>query len=73
MHIDLDVLDPEERRVNEFAAPGGFLLGQMMAVIRSIRQRLQIGAVALTAYDPACDPEGRICSAAETILHEVLA
>jgi arginase len=73
LHIDLDVLDPEEGRVNQFATPGGFLLGQVMAVIRSIRQRFEIGAVALTAYDPACDPQGRICAAAEVILREVLA
>ena len=73
LHIDLDVLHPEEGRVNQFATPGGFLLGQMMAVIWSIRQRFEIGAVALTAYDPTCDPEGRICAAAEVILREVLA
>lgn len=73
LHIDLDVLDPEEGRVNQFATPGGFLLGQVMAVIRSIRQRFEIGAVALTAYDPACDPEGRICAAADVILREILA
>lgn len=72
LHIDLDVLDPEEGRVNQFATPGGFLLGQMIAVIRSIRQRFEIGAVALTAYDPACDPEGRICAAAEAIANAVL-
>jgi arginase len=73
LHIDLDVLDPEEGRVNQFAAPGGFLLGQVIAVIRSIRQRFEIGAVALTAYDPTCDPDARICAAAEAILSEVLA
>jgi arginase len=73
LHIDLDVLDPEEGRVNQFGVPGGFLLGQMIAVIRMIRQRFQIGAVALTAYDSGGDPEGRICAAAEVILREVLA
>jgi arginase len=73
LHIDLDVLDPEEGRANQFATPGGFLLGQMMAVIWSIRQRFEIGAVALTAYDPTGDPDGRICAAAEVILREVLA
>jgi arginase len=73
LHIDLDVLDPEEGRVNQFGVPGGFLLGQMMAVIWSIRERFQIGAVALTAYDPDGDPKGRICAAAEVILREILA
>ena len=73
LHIDLDVLDPEEGRANAFATPGGLLLGQLMAVLHSIRQRFRIGAVALTAYDPSCDPDARIAAAARVILDEVLA
>ncbi len=73
LHIDLDVLDPEEGRANAYAVPGGLLLGQMMAVLRSVRQRFRIGAVALTAYDPSCDPDTRIPAAARAILDEVLA
>jgi arginase len=72
LHIDLDVLDPEEGRANAYASPGGFLLGQVIAVIRSVRQRFQIGAVALTAYDPAGDSDARIPAAARAILDEVL-
>ena len=72
LHIDLDVLDPEEGRVNEFAAPGGFMLDQAVGVIRAIRQRFRLGAVALTAYDPGHDADGRVARAAFTLLDEVV-
>jgi arginase len=73
MHIDLDVLDPQEGRANAFAAPGGLLLDQLIGIIQALHRRFQIGAVALTAYDPSCDADARIRSAAEAILNEVLA
>ena len=72
LHIDLDVLDPSEGRANSFAAPGGLLLSQVLELIDTIRGRFQIGAVALTAYDPTCDPEGRIAAASGAILNAVL-
>ncbi|HEY0015916.1 MAG TPA: arginase family protein [Longimicrobium sp.] len=72
LHIDLDVLDPPEGRANAFAADGGLLLSDVLNVIQTIRQTLPIAAVALTAYDPSCDEEGRIRTAAFTILGEVL-
>lgn len=72
LHIDLDVLDPSEGRANSFAADGGLLLRDVLEVIDTIRGRFEIGAVALTAYDPSCDPNARICTAAESILKAVL-
>ncbi|HEX6372363.1 MAG TPA: arginase family protein [Longimicrobium sp.] len=72
LHIDLDVLDPSEGRANSFAAPGGLLLRDVVEVIGTIRARFEIGAVALTAYDPACDPDGRIPIAAQAIAAELL-
>ena len=71
LHIDLDVLDPDEGRVNQFAAPGGFLLDQATSVLRAIRQRFRLGAVALTAYDPSHDADGRVARAAFALLDEV--
>ena len=72
LHIDLDVLDPSQGRANAFAAPSGLLLGQMIELIRDLRRRFSIGAVALTAYDPGYDADARIRAAAETILDKVL-
>lgn len=68
LHIDLDVLDPSEGRANAFAAPDGLRLAQVIALIDALRHRFELGAVALTAYDPSCDPDGRIVSAADAIL-----
>jgi arginase len=72
LHIDLDVLDPSEGRANSFATDGGLLLRDVLDVIETIRGRFPIAAVALTAYDPTCDPDARICAAAESILNAVL-
>ncbi|WP_420126392.1 arginase family protein [Longimicrobium sp.] len=71
LHIDLDVLDPSEGRANSFATDGGLMLRDVLKVIERIRERFQIGAVALTAYDPTCDPDGRISSAAGEIIRKI--
>jgi arginase len=73
LHIDLDVLDPSEGRANPFATDSGLLVSDVLNVIRVIRDTLPIAAVALTAYDPSCDEDGRIRAAAQTILDEALA
>lgn len=72
LHMDLDVLDPSEGRANAFAVDKGLVLGQVLEVIRMIRARLEIGAVALTAYDPTCDPDARMCAVARSIVAELL-
>lgn len=72
LHIDLDVLDPSEGRANAFATADGLLLPHLLAVIMMVRGRFQIGAVALTAYDPTCDPDARIPAAAEAIVRALL-
>lgn len=72
LHIDLDVLDPSEGRANSFATPAGLLLPQVLELIEMIRSRFRIGAVALTAYDPTCDPDGRIAVAARAVVHELV-
>lgn len=71
LHIDLDVLDPSEGRANSFAADGGLRIRDVLNVIGMIRDFLPIGAVALTAYDPACGDDARIPAAAFTILEEI--
>jgi arginase len=69
LHVDLDVLDPAEGTVNAFAAPDGLHLIQVLELIRAVRSRFHLDAVALTAYDPAFDADGRVSAAALTILH----
>jgi len=73
LHLDLDVLDPTEGTVNEFAAPDGLSLDRMREVIDAVRRRFRLGAVALTAYDPSYDADRRIEAAALAILDTLVA
>ena len=60
LHIDLDVLDVAEGRANQFACAGGLTRAQLIEHVRTVGTHFHIAAAAITAYDPACDPEGRI-------------
>jgi arginase len=60
LHIDLDVLDVAEARVNTYSCTGGLTRAQLLDAVRQICSRTHVGAVAFTAYDPACDPEQRV-------------
>jgi arginase len=64
LHVDLDVLDPREGRVNQFAAPDGLSVPDLLESVARIGAGVPVRAAALTAYDPALDPDGRIAAAA---------
>lgn len=68
LHVDLDVLDPSVARANTYAAEGGLSLEQAESVVHAVATRFELGAIALTAYDPSCDLEGRIPRAAFALL-----
>lgn len=63
LHVDLDVLDPSEGRANEYAAPGGLSLAELERSIRLVGSRVRVAGAAMTAYDPGCDPTGRVAQA----------
>jgi len=65
LHLDLDVLDPSEGRVNPYAAPDGLTRAEVEWAIKAIGGALPLRAASLTAYDPAGDSDGR---AGETAL-----
>jgi arginase len=64
LHLDLDVLDPSEGRVNRYAAPGGARLADLVAALRSLRGVAPPAAMTLSAYDPSFDDDGRVADAA---------
>ncbi len=53
LHLDLDVVDPEEAVVNEYQAPGGIGVEAIARAVHLIGARRPIVGAALTAYDPA--------------------
>lgn len=73
VHLDLDVLDPEEGCANSLAVPGGLRLDELRSMLSDAAKLFEVQAVALTAYDPACDPNGKISKVAAALLRVLLA
>jgi arginase len=71
VHVDLDVLDSEEARVNIYSVPGGLSGEQLTTQVRSLLDGRPVRAVSLTAYDPECDAEGQVPPIAMRLLEIV--
>jgi arginase len=56
LHFDLDAIDADEVRANEYAAGGGPTLEAALAAVDDVFDRFDVAAAALTAYDPSVDP-----------------
>lgn len=72
LHLDLDLLDPAEGRANQLAAPGGLTVDQACGAVARIGRAIRLAAVAVTAYDPALDGDGRVARAALRLLETAL-
>jgi arginase len=68
LHVDLDCLDPSVGRANEFSAPDGLSLQQVLTLQREAVEAFDPVCAAVTAYDPDFDPDGRIAAAAMEIV-----
>jgi arginase len=68
LHVDLDVLDPSEGNANSYAKANGLKLAELEQSIRSIISIFRVRAIAITAYDPAADRDGRVCEAALSLI-----
>jgi arginase len=71
LHVDLDVLDSAEARVNQFSAPGGLTLAELLGVVGLVRKRFALAAAAITAYDPEYDHDEKGVRAAVAIISEL--
>ena len=63
-HLDLDVLDPSEGRANEYAVAGGMGASDVSTAIDAVGRLSPLRAAAVTAYDPALDPDGTLAETA---------
>jgi arginase len=64
VHLDLDVLDPIEGPMNEFAAQGGLSVDDLKWCLAQIAGSQAVRAASVTAYDPAADATGRAAGSA---------
>jgi arginase len=72
VHVDLDVLDPSEGQANRYRSEHGMTAGDVAAVVDKVARRFTIRAAAITAYEPAYDPEGTIPVAAALIARRIV-
>ncbi len=72
LHVDLDVLDPEVAHANALPVAGGLSVEQVCETIRMVKAQLAIAALAITAYDPSFDADGRTYRAGVEIMRTAL-
>jgi arginase len=68
VHLDLDVLDSSEGRVNEYACEGGVSSASLQAAMRALGSLETVEALTLSAYDPSYDTDGRVRATAFAVL-----
>ena len=71
VHIDLDVHEPSLAQANQYAVPGGLRPETVRDLVRVVANRLRLAAVALTAYDPAYDPDDRMLGVGSGLISEL--
>jgi arginase len=71
VHVDLDVLDSEQARVNVYSVPGGLSASGLESQVRSLMESRLVRAISLTAYDPECDADARVPPIAMRLLEVV--
>src|SRR5208283_2815764 len=72
LHIDLDVLDLSEARVNQFSSTGGLSLAELLDTVRAVAATRPVAAAAITAYDPSYDEDGRALRAGTALIKELI-
>jgi arginase len=60
LHVDLDVLDSNEARVNIYSVDGGLTADQLEAQVRALLDAGPVRGLSLTAYDPGVDGDGAV-------------
>jgi arginase len=71
VHVDLDVLDREAARVNQYSSTGGLTVKETLAILDWLWAHFQIVGLALSAYDPGVDEGDRALNAAKKILESI--
>ena len=69
VHLDLDVLDAGVAAANKFAVTGGLTIEDVGFALSRIGQVFRITGLALTAYDPEADTNGRAARAAIELIN----
>ena len=72
LHIDIDVLDPQEAPGVDYPTPNGLSLSELEQAIEVIGEQLQIKAVNLTAYNPEHDKNDQTIKSAFRLINTII-
>ncbi len=73
VHLDLDVLDRSEARVNQYSSHGGLTVAELLESIRFVGHKRAIVGASITSYDPSVDNDSKALDAAVAAIKAVLA
>jgi arginase family enzyme len=73
LHLDVDAIDAGLGLANGHAARGGLGLEAVRAVVDGLARRIEVAAVAFTAFDPAADPARRFGTTAVEVVRASVA
>jgi arginase len=68
LHVDMDVLDTGEALPNHLAVPGGLSADVVEEIIGMLKDRFEIGAGAITSFDPEYDKDDAVLDAGIRII-----
>jgi arginase len=72
LHIDLDVLNPNEAPANGFVTEkAGLSVNQLSEAIALIKENLKITSATIASFDPNYDPQGKTLSAALQLIRQM--
>jgi arginase len=73
LHVDMDVLDTGEALPNHLAVPGGLSVEVVEEVIGMVKEKFEVCAGAITAFDPDYDKEDIVLGAGIRIIKALAA
>jgi arginase len=72
LHVDLDVVDTSEGRVNQFAVSGGVTRDDLLAALEATSRKVPVASATLSAYDPGFDTGGRVARLAIEVVAAIV-
>jgi arginase len=73
LHVDLDVLDPDELVANQWQESGGLRVQELQEAVATAIGTFHVAAVGVTAFDPTFDPTGDAREPLRRVLERILA
>lgn len=72
VHIDLDVIDPEEMPAHNYPAPGGPSLAQVRVALSALQATGRVAAVSFSSWNPALPGADRAAAAGAELVRLAL-